>query len=60
MSMIGAVALLLACQLAGEALHVATGLPLPGSVTGMLLLIGTVSGIVMYVGINMIALAVAP
>ena len=40
MSMIGAVALLLACQLAGEALHVATGLPLPGSVTGMLLLIG--------------------
>lgn len=27
---------------------------------GMLLLIGTVSGIVMYVGINMIALAVAP
>ena len=27
---------------------------------GMLLLIGTVSGIVMYVGIVMIALAVAP
>ena len=27
---------------------------------GMLLLIGTVSGIVLYVGINMIALAVAP
>ena len=27
---------------------------------GMLLLIGSVSGIVMYVGINLIALAVAP
>ena len=27
---------------------------------GMLLLIGIVSGIVMYVGINLIALAVAP
>jgi holin-like protein len=33
-------ALLLACQLAGEGLRVATGLPLPGAVTGMLLLIG--------------------
>ena len=40
MTMIRAVALLLSCQLAGELLRIATGLPLPGAVTGMLLLIG--------------------
>jgi len=39
-TMIGALALLLVCQLAGEALHRLAGAPLPGSVIGMLLLIG--------------------
>lgn len=38
--MIGAIALLFVCQLAGEAIHRLTGLPLPGSVIGMLLLVG--------------------
>ena len=38
--MIGALALLLACQLLGEVIHRALGLPLPGAVIGMLLLIG--------------------
>ena len=38
--MIGALALLFACQLAGETVHRLAGLPLPGSVIGMLLLIG--------------------
>lgn len=38
--MIGAIALLLTCQLLGEIIHRAAGLPLPGSVIGMLLLIG--------------------
>lgn len=38
--MIGAIALLLVCQLAGEAVHRLTGLPLPGSVIGMVLLLG--------------------
>lgn len=38
--MIGAIALLLVCQLAGEAIHRLTGLPLPGAVIGMLLLLG--------------------
>lgn len=38
--MIAAIALLLVCQLAGETLHRLTGLPLPGAVIGMLLLIG--------------------
>ena len=37
--MIGAIALLLVCQLAGEAVHRLTGLPLPGSVIGMVLLL---------------------
>ena len=39
MTMIGAIALLLFCQLAGEILHRLTGLPLPGSVIGLLLLL---------------------
>lgn len=38
--MLRAIFLLLACQLAGEAIHRITGLPLPGAVIGMLLLIG--------------------
>lgn len=37
--MAGAIALLLVCQLAGEAIHRFTGLPLPGSVIGMGLLL---------------------
>ena len=37
--MIGAIALLLVCQLAGEVIHRLTGLPLPGSVIGMVLLL---------------------
>ncbi len=40
MSMIGAITLLLVCQLLGEAVHRLTGLPLPGAVIGMVLLIG--------------------
>jgi holin-like protein len=39
-TMIGALALLFVCQLAGEAVHRLAGLALPGSVIGMLLLIG--------------------
>ena len=38
--MIGAIALLCACQMAGEVLHRLTGLPLPGPVIGMALLLG--------------------
>lgn len=38
--MIGAIALLLVCQLAGEVIHRLTGLSLPGSVIGMVLLLG--------------------
>lgn len=38
-SMLRAIFLLLACQLAGEAMHRVTGLPLPGAVIGMVLLI---------------------
>jgi len=38
--MIGAIALLCACQLAGEIVHRLTGLPLPGPVIGMVLLVG--------------------
>ncbi|MFK0299775.1 CidA/LrgA family protein [Brevundimonas sp. NPDC090276] len=38
--MIGAIALLFVCQLAGEVIHRLTGLPLPGSVIGMVLLLG--------------------
>lgn len=37
--MIGAIALLLACQTLGECLHLATGLPLPGPIIGMFLLL---------------------
>jgi len=37
--MIGAIALLLVCQLVGEAVHRLTGLPLPGAVIGMVLLL---------------------
>ena len=36
--MLGAITLLLVCQLAGEILTMATGLPLPGPVVGMALL----------------------
>jgi len=38
--MLRAIFLLLACQLAGEAIHRLTGLPLPGAVIGLMLLIG--------------------
>lgn len=38
--MIGAIALLFVCQLLGEVLRRAIGLPLPGSVIGMVLLLG--------------------
>lgn len=37
--MLGAIGLLLVCQLAGEVIHRITGLPLPGSVIGMALLL---------------------
>ncbi|MPT46820.1 MAG: CidA/LrgA family protein [Sphingobium sp.] len=37
--MIGAIALLFTCQLLGEIIHRLAGLPLPGSVIGMVLLI---------------------
>jgi holin-like protein len=37
--MIGAIALLFACQLVGEVIHRLTGLPLPGAVIGMMLLV---------------------
>lgn len=37
--MIAAIALLLTCQLLGEAIRLATGLPVPGAVVGMLLLL---------------------
>lgn len=37
--MIGAISLLLVCQFIGECVHSLTGLPLPGSVIGMVLLI---------------------
>jgi len=38
--MIGAIALLLVCQLAGEVVHRVSGAPLPGPVIGMVLLVG--------------------
>lgn len=38
--MLGAIALLLLCQLAGEIIHRFAGLPLPGPVIGMMILIG--------------------
>lgn len=37
--MLGAIALLLVCQLAGEAVHRFAGVPVPGSVIGMALLL---------------------
>ena len=40
MTMIGAIALLLTCQLFGELTQRLLGLPLPGSVIGMLYLLG--------------------
>lgn len=43
--MIGAISLLFTCQLAGEMIHRLLGLPLPGSVIGMLLLIGWLASI---------------
>ena len=39
MTMIGAIALLLFCQLAGEVIHRLTGLTLPGAVIGLMLLL---------------------
>ena len=45
MTMIGAIALLLACQLAGEAIHRLTGLPLPGSVIGLVLLLAWLAAV---------------
>lgn len=41
--MIRALTLILACQLAGEALTRATGLPVPGPVLGMILLLALIS-----------------
>lgn len=38
--MIGAIALLFVCQLLGEVIRRAVGLPLPGAVIGMVILIG--------------------
>lgn len=43
--MIGAIALLLVCQALGEAIHLLARLPLPGSVIGMLLLLGWLAAI---------------
>lgn len=37
--MLGAIALLLVCQMAGEAVHRFAGVPVPGSVIGMALLL---------------------
>jgi len=37
--MLSAIFLLLACQLVGEAIHAVSGLPLPGAVIGMVLLL---------------------
>jgi holin-like protein len=39
-AMIAAIATLLLCQLLGEGIHLLTGLPLPGPVLGMFLLLG--------------------
>ncbi len=38
--MFAAIALLMTCQLMGEVIHRVTGLPLPGSVIGLVLLLG--------------------
>jgi holin-like protein len=43
--MLGAIFLLLACQLAGEAIHRLTGIALPGAVIGMLLLVGWLAAV---------------
>ena len=44
MSMLESLAVLIACQAGGEALHAALGLPLPGTVLGLgLLLLGLVA-----------------
>jgi holin-like protein len=43
--MLRAIFLLLACQLAGEAIHRLTGLPLPGAVIGMVLLVGWLAAV---------------
>ena len=43
--MVDAIALLFACQLLGEIIHRLTGLPLPGAVIGMLLLIGWLAAV---------------
>jgi len=39
-TMLAAIALLMTCQLMGEVIHRVTGLPLPGSVIGLVLLLG--------------------
>lgn len=44
MSMLGSLAALIACQVGGEALHAALGIPVPGPVLGIgLLLVGLVT-----------------
>lgn len=43
--MFDAIALLLTCQLAGEIIHRALGIPLPGSVIGMVLLIAWLASV---------------
>ena len=43
--MLDAIALLLVCQLAGEFIRQLTGLPLPGSIIGMVLLIGWLAAV---------------
>ena len=40
MTMVDAITLLFVCQLLGEVLHLLLGVPLPGSVIGMVLLVG--------------------
>lgn len=40
MTMLAAIALLMTCQLMGEVIQRVTGLPLPGSVIGLVLLLG--------------------
>ncbi|AKH41988.1 holin-like protein [Altererythrobacter atlanticus] len=43
--MFDAIALLLICQLTGEIIHRGLGIPLPGSVIGMMLLIGWLASV---------------
>ena len=40
MNTLGSLALLLLCQTAGEALRLSLGLPLPGSILGLMILLG--------------------